>query len=101
PRHNRPSHTLFTASSSTDISALSLHDALPILAVQLLSELFAWPNRRLDERDLSAMGRGAWHHDRDPGELVSCADGVEGDDGSSGLRRWRQSRSILDPRQRA
>ena len=49
-------------------------DGAVSLAVQLLSELFAGPDRRLDERDLSAVGCGARHHDRDAGELVSRAD---------------------------
>jgi hypothetical protein len=38
--------------------------------------------------NLSALGRGPWHHDCRAGQLVSGVDGVEGDDRSNGLRRW-------------
>jgi hypothetical protein len=44
------------------------------------------PDRRLDERNLSLVGRRPWHSDRSAGELVSGAVGAEGDDRPSGLR---------------
>ena len=74
-------------------------DAAVSLAVQLLPELFARPGRRLDERDISAMGGGARRHDRHAGELVSGAGLAQGDDRPPGLRRRRQSRPDIDPRQ--
>ena len=40
-----------------------------------------------------------WRHDRDTGELVSGAVGAEGDDGSPGVRRWRQPRPDDHPGQ--
>ena len=70
------------------------------LAVLLLPELFARPDARLDERHLSHVGRGTWHHDRDPGELVSGDVAIQADDGPAGLRRRRQSRSDANPRQK-
>lgn len=51
----------------------------------------AWPGRRLDERHLSDVGRGARHHDRHACELVSGLVAGKADDGSAGLRGWRQS----------
>ena len=48
------------------------HAALP-LAVLLLSQPFAGPAQRLDERDLSHVGRRPRRHDRDTGQLVSGA----------------------------
>ena len=86
------------ANPSLQVLRLDRDAALP-LAVQLLSELFARPDRRLDERDLSALGRGARHPDRHAGELVSRPDRAEADDRPAGLRRRRQSRSDVDPRQ--
>ena len=74
------------------------HAALP-LAVLLLSQPFAGPAQRLDERDLSDVGGRPRRHDRDTGQLVSGARGIEGDDRSSGLRRRRQPGSDLDRRQ--
>jgi len=84
------------ADTSLQVLRLDLDGALS-LALQLLSELFAGPDRRLDERNLSAMGRRPRHHDRCAGQLVSCADRPEGDDRSAGLCRWRQPRSIFHP----
>ena len=65
------------------------NDALP-LAVQLLPKLFAGTDRRLDERNLSALGGRARRHDRNADKLVSGADRPEGHDGPLGLCRWRQ-----------
>ena len=84
--------------SSLQVVRLDRHAALP-LAVQLLSELCARPGQRLDERDLSALGRSARGDDRDAGELVPGAGGAQVDDGSPRLRRRRQSRSDIDARQ--
>ena len=72
--------------------------ALP-LAVLLLSEPRARPGQRLDERDLSAMGRGARRHDRLPGQLVPGALLAQADDRPAGLRRRRQPGSDLNRRQ--
>ena len=64
-----------------------------------------YPNYSLGQTDdwmneiYPLLGRGARHPDRDAGELVSRLDGAEGDDGPSGLRRRRQSRSDVDARQ--
>ena len=41
------------------------------LAMFLLSELFAWADAGLDERNLPHVGRSAWHHDHHSSELVS------------------------------
>lgn len=43
--------------------------ALP-LALQVLPELRARLDRRLDERNLSVVDRNPWHHDCRPGQLV-------------------------------
>lgn len=72
--------------------------ALP-LAVLLLSQPFSGAAQRLDERDLSHVGPRPRRHDRDTGQLVSGARGIEGDDRSAGLRRRRQPGSDLDRRQ--
>ena len=63
--------------------------ALP-LAVLVLPEPRARPDAGLDERDLSALGRGARRDDRYAGQLVPGADGAEADDRPPGLRRRRQ-----------
>ena len=100
-RHPRPQPAhVGIRQADPSVQVLRRHrDAAVPLAVQLLSELCAGPDRRLDERDLSALGRRARHHDYHPGELVSRADSTEGDDRPAGLRRRRQPRSDLDPRQ--
>jgi hypothetical protein len=56
-------------------------------AVLLLSEPCARAGTGLDERDLSAVGGGAGHHDRDAGELVSTVLLAQIDDGPAGLCR--------------
>ena len=82
------------------LQGLLLHRraALP-LALLLLPEPQPRPDRRLDERDLSDVGRGARHHDRHAGELVPGDLAAEADDGPPGLRRRRQPRPDADPRQ--
>ena len=72
--------------------------ALP-LAVQLLSEPFAQPGPRLDERDLRALGRGARDRHRHADALVQHLERAQADDRPAGLRRRRQPRSDLDARQ--
>ena len=49
----------------------STGDAALPLALLLLSQPFAGPDPRLDERDLSDVGGGPRCHDRDTGPLVS------------------------------
>ena len=65
--------------------------ALP-LAVLVLPEPRARPDARLDERDLSALGRRARRADRDAGALVPGAVGAEADDRPARVRRRRQPR---------
>jgi hypothetical protein len=77
--------TIRKTNPSLQVLRFDLNGALS-LALQLLSELLAWPNRRLDERDLSVVGRGAGHHDRDTRELESRTDRTESDDRPAGLR---------------
>ena len=72
--------------------------ALP-LAVLLLSQPRARPGAGLDERHLRDVGGGARRDDHLPGELVRAAIRLEAHDRPPGLRRRRQSRSDLDPRQ--
>ena len=72
-------------------------DAAVPLAVQLLSESLARPGQRLDERDLSAVGRCARRHHRHPGVLVPGAERAEADDRPAGVRRRRQSRPDARP----
>ncbi len=76
------------------------HAALP-LALLLLSEPRHGPGQRLDERDLSALGRGARRSDRDAGLLVPGPARAQADDGPAGLRRRRQSRSDHHSRKEA
>src|SRR6185437_3861433 len=70
--------------------------AVVSLAVYLLSESRAAADRRLDARDLPAMGRGSWGDDLHAGELVSGAERAEADDRSPGVRGWRKSGSHVD-----
>src|SRR5450759_1620310 len=74
-------------------------DAAVPLAVQLLSEPFAGPGRRLDGRDLRALGRSARCNHPCADLLVPVAEPAETHDRPDGLRRWRQPRSELDARQ--
>ena len=76
-------------------------DAAVPLAVQLLPEPLARPGRRLDERDLRALGRGARRRHRHADALVPGAERAQADDRPAGLRRRRQPRSDLDARQEA
>src|ERR1035437_8915986 len=78
---------------------VSKRDAAVPLAVQLLSEPFAGPSRRLDGRDLRALGRSARCNHPRADLLVPVAEPAETHDRPDGLRRWRQSRSELDARQ--
>ena len=73
-------------------------DAALQLALFVLPEPCDGPGERLDERDLSAMGRRARRDDRDAGVLVPGAQRAEAHDRLAGLRGWRQSRSDDDPR---
>src|SRR3954467_12623075 len=66
--------------------------ALP-LAVLMLSQSFARPDTRLDERYLSALGGGPWHHDHYACALVSSALTAQANDRSACLRRRRECRS--------
>ena len=77
---------------------LDRRGALP-LALLLLPQLCARPGPGHDERDLSVVGKSARHHADNAGELVSHVEPDEADDRPAGLRRRRQSRSHLDPRQ--
>src|SRR5450759_1733767 len=74
-------------------------DASVPLAVQLLSEPFAGSGRRLDGRDLRALGRSARCNHPRADLLVPVAEPAETHDRPDGLRRWRQPRSELDARQ--
>src|SRR6202171_6599406 len=81
---------------------MRLHrDAALSLALHLLSEPRHGAGERLDERTLSALGRGARSDDRCAGALVSGAERFEIDDGPSRLRRWWKPRSHDDARQDA
>ena len=64
-------------------------DASLSLAVLLLSQSLPWPDERLDERTLPALGGCARDHDRNSGALVSGAERAQANDGSISLRRWR------------
>ena len=59
------------------------------------------PDRRLDERDLRALGRGARRDPAHAGVLVPGRQPAQADDRPAGLRRRRQSRSHHHPRQEA
>ena len=76
-----------------------ISDAAVPLAVQLLSEPFAGPGRRLDGRDLRALGRSARCNHPRADLLVPVAEPAETHDRPDGLRQWRQPRSELDARQ--
>ena len=62
------------------------------LAVLVLSEPRARPDRRLDGRALSPLGGGARRVHRLPGALVPRAGQPQADDRPAGLRRRRQPR---------
>src|SRR5665647_2262166 len=90
----------FTESARHVVQGLGAErDAAVPLAMQLLSEPFAGPGRRLDGRDLRALGRSARCNHPRADLLVPVAEPAETHDRSDGLRRWRQSRSELDARQ--
>ena len=74
--------------------------ALP-LAVQLLSEPRARPDPRLDERDLRALGRARTASSSSRRRTGTDAERAQADDRPPRLRRRRQSRPDLDPRQEA
>ncbi len=76
------------------------HAVVP-LALLVLPESCARTDRRLDERDLPALGRGARHHDRHAGLLVPGPECPEVDDRPAGLCRRRQPGSDDDTRQEA
>ena len=71
--------------------------ALP-LALFVLPEPRHGSGERLDERDLSALGRGARRHHRHARVLVSGPERAQADDGPSRVRRRRESRSDDDAR---
>ena len=94
------------ANPSLQVVRVDLDGAVS-LAMQLLPELFAGPDRRLDERDLSALGGGARHHDRHAGELVSglaalkammdrlvCADGGNPDPSSTHGKKASEAKAL-------
>ena len=74
-------------------------DAVVPLAVQLLPQPCARPGRRLDGRDLPALGRGARGDHPDAGVLVPDARRAQAHDRSPRMRGWRQPRSHLDFRE--
>ena len=61
----------------------------------------AQPGQRLDERDLRALGRGARVVIVTPTHWYQTSERAQADDRPAGLRRRRQSRPDLDPRQEA
>ena len=92
PARPEPSHrAVRTPDPALQGVRLDRHAALP-LALLLLSEPRHGPGERLDERDLSALGRRARRADRHAGVLVPGAERAEADDRPAGLRRRRQSR---------
>ena len=86
--------------SDSSLQGVRLHrDAALSLAVLVLSESRDGPGERLDERALSALGRGARRDDRHARVLVSGAERAEADDRSPRVRRRRQSGSDDDARE--
>ena len=77
---------------------LHRHAAVP-LALQLLPQPFAAPDRRLDERDLRTLGRRPRRDHLHADPLVPGHQPAQADGRPPGLRRRRQSRPHLHPRQ--